>query len=305
MMTSSRQGVADEAGDPGDSAGTSADGGTVVLRTVAEVRRLPRGARAVVMTMGALHEGHRMLMRAARRRVGADGVVIVTVFVNPLQFGAGEDFERYPRQLAADVEACAAEGVDAVFAPSAREMYPDGEPQTRVVPGPLGDVLEGAVRSGHFGGMLTVVLKLLNITEPDVALFGEKDYQQLTLIRRMVQDLNLDTTIEGVPTVREPDGLARSSRNAYLSAEQRELALALSRGLRAGQDAAAAGGSADDVLDAAREELGGLPEVDYLELRGPGLEPEPGADGQARLLVAARLGATRLIDNCAITLGES
>lgn len=282
---------------------------TEVLTTIAQVRALPRGAaRAVVMTMGALHEGHRMLMRAARERVGEDGTVIVTVFVNPLQFGADEDFERYPRQLAADVEACAEEGVDAVFAPSGREMYPDGEPQTRVVPGPLADVLEGRVRPGHFGGMLTVVLKLLNITAPDVALFGEKDYQQLALIRRMVLDLNVDTSVEGVPTVREQDGLALSSRNVYLSAEQREQALALSRALRAGQRAAAAGGSGADVLAAAAGELAELADrgdLDYLELRGTELEPSPGADGQGRLLVAARLGSTRLIDNCAISLQVS
>lgn len=276
--------------------------GPALLTTVAQVCALPRGARAVVMTMGALHEGHRSLMRAARQRVGDTGIVIVTVFVNPLQFGAGEDFDRYPRQLAADVEACAAEGVDAVFAPNGREMYPHGEPQTRVVPGPLADILEGAVRPGHFGGMLTVVLKLLNICEPDVALFGEKDYQQLALIRRMAADFDLAARIEGVATVREEDGLALSSRNVYLTAEQRGLAVSLSRALDAGQAAAAAGGTGADVLTAAAAELAELTEVDYLELLGPGLESEPAADGQARLLVAARLGPTRLIDNCAITL---
>ena len=277
----------------------------VELRAVLAEERAAGRTVGFVPTMGALHDGHASLVRAAASETD---LVVVSVFVNPLQFGAGEDFERYPRQLAADVEACAEEGVDAVFAPSGREMYPDGEPQTRVVPGPLADVLEGRVRPGHFGGMLTVVLKLLNITAPDVALFGEKDYQQLALIRRMVLDLNVDTSVEGVPTVREQDGLALSSRNVYLSAEQREQALALSRALRAGQRAAAAGGSGADVLAAAAGELAELADrgdLDYLELRGTELEPSPGADGQGRLLVAARLGSTRLIDNCAISLQVS
>lgn len=273
-----------------------------LVRTIAELRARPRRHRAVVMTMGALHEGHLSLMRRARELVGADGEVLVTIFVNPLQFGAGEDFERYPRQLAADLAACAGVGVDVVFAPSGADMYPAGEPQTRVLPGPAGQGLEAAQRPGHFGGMLTVVLKLLNITEPDVALFGEKDYQQLVLIRTMVADFNLPVEVVGVATVREEaDHVARSSRNVYLSAEDRRRAGAIPRALAAGREAAADGGDADAVLAAATACLAGL-DVDYLELRAPDLGPVP-ATGPARLLVAARLGSTRLLDNCAVEMG--
>lgn len=253
---------------------------------------------AVVMTMGALHEGHRALMRAARERVGSEGTVIVTIFVNPLQFGAGEDLDRYPRMLDADLAACAEEGVDLVFAPGADEMYPGGLPQVTVDAGALGDELEGAVRPGHFAGVLTVVAKLLNLTVPSLALFGEKDYQQLVLIRRMVADLELPYEIVGVPTVRDPDGLALSSRNRYLSADHRTAALALSRALETGTAAAAEGPAA--VLAAARQQLGEL-DVDYLELRSLDLGPTP-EHGATRLLVAARVGATRLIDNATVEL---
>ncbi|WP_455353659.1 pantoate--beta-alanine ligase [Streptomyces sp. SYSU K217416] len=195
---------------------------------------------AVVMTMGALHEGHATLMRAARDRVGRQGRVAVTIFVNPLQFGVGEDLDKYPRTLDADLEVCRRESVDVVFAPSVQEMYPEGEPEVRVTAGTMGERYEGASRPGHFDGMLTVVLKLLNIVSPDTAFFGQKDAQQLALIRRMAKDLNLDAEIVGVPTVREPDGLALSSRNRYLSAAERRTALALSRALFAGSDRLAA-----------------------------------------------------------------
>ncbi|MFI8963615.1 pantoate--beta-alanine ligase [Streptomyces sp. NPDC053493] len=198
------------------------------------------GRNAVVMTMGALHEGHATLIRAARERVGADGFVVVTVFVNPLQFGAGEDLDRYPRTLDADLELAFAAGASAVFAPSADEVYPGGEPQVRITAGPMGERLEGASRPGHFDGMLTVVAKLLHLTAPDLAFFGQKDAQQLALIRRMVRDLNFPVEIVGVPTVREPDGLALSSRNRYLSAAERGTALALSRALFAASDRLAA-----------------------------------------------------------------
>ncbi|MER7761275.1 pantoate--beta-alanine ligase [Streptomyces sp. NPDC097619] len=214
-----------------------------MLRTAAELRALPRtpgGRRAVVMTMGALHEGHATLVRTARETVGAAGQVVVTVFVNPLQFGAGEDLDRYPRTLDADLALAAAAGADAVFAPSADEVYPGGEPQVRVTAGPMGTLLEGATRPGHFDGMLTVVAKLLHLTAPDLALFGQKDAQQLALIRRMARDLNFPVEIVAVPTVREADGLALSSRNRYLSAEERRTALALSRALFAGRDRLAA-----------------------------------------------------------------
>ncbi|WP_203433682.1 pantoate--beta-alanine ligase [Jiangella asiatica] len=278
--------------------------GPVVARTrdqLADALAAADTVSSVVMTMGALHDGHRALIRAARDLVGGDGSVIVTIFVNPLQFGPGEDLERYPRTFESDLAACADEGVDLVFAPDDAELYPGGQPVVTVEPGTLGRELEGAVRPGHFAGVLTVVAKLLNLTVPTYAVFGEKDYQQLTLIRRMVADLELPYQIVGVPTVREADGLALSSRNRYLSDEEHTAALALSRALRAGADAAGSG--PDAVVAAAAAEL--KPDavaVDYLELRGPRLEPAP-EHGPARLLVAARVGrGTRLIDNAAIEL---
>ncbi|MFE9372594.1 pantoate--beta-alanine ligase [Streptomyces sp. NPDC006711] len=216
-------------------------GATALVRTGAELAALRRtGRRAVVMTMGALHEGHATLIRTARRLAGPGGQVVVTVFVNPLQFGAGEDLDRYPRTLDADRAIAEREGADAVFAPSVEEVYPGGEPQVRVTAGPMGELLEGAARPGHFDGMLTVVAKLLHLTAPDVALYGQKDAQQLALIRRMVRDLNFPVEIVGVPTVREEDGLALSSRNRYLAPAERTAALALSRALFAARDRLAA-----------------------------------------------------------------
>lgn len=268
---------------------------------IAAVSKALRGVGrtvALVPTMGALHEGHLEIVRRAKR---TNQVVIVSIFVNPLQFGANEDLDKYPRTLDADVELLRAEGVELVFAPSASDMYPDG-PRTTVHPGPIGAELEGASRPTHFAGMLTVVAKLLNITRPTEAFFGEKDYQQLTLIRQMVRDLNMDVRIVALPTVREPDGLALSSRNRYLDPAQRESALALSAALAAGRHAGALG--ADAVLTAARAVLDATPgvDVDYLELRSSTLGVAP-ANGNARLLVAAKVGATRLIDNTAVALG--
>ncbi|MFI6408787.1 pantoate--beta-alanine ligase [Streptomyces sp. NPDC050548] len=214
---------------------------TTLLRTADELHARTRaGRRAVVMTMGALHEGHATLVRTARELAGPDGEVVVTVFVNPLQFGEGEDLDRYPRTLDADLKIAEQAGADVVFAPSVDEVYPGGEPQVRISAGPMGERLEGAVRPGHFDGMLTVVGKLLHLTRPDTALFGQKDAQQLALIRRMVRDLNFGTEIVGVPTVREADGLALSSRNRYLSPQERRTALALSQALFAGRDRHAA-----------------------------------------------------------------
>jgi pantoate--beta-alanine ligase len=267
---------------------------------LARVRGGMQGRVAVVMTMGALHEGHASLLRAAR--AGADHV-LATIFVNPLQFGPNEDFSRYPRTLEADLEVLRAERVDAVFVPSAQELYPHGQPRVRVDPGPLATVLEGAHRPGHFEGVLTVVLKLLNLTGADAAYFGEKDYQQLVLIRSMVDDLNVPVAIVGAPTVREADGLALSSRNRFLSTVDRESALALSRSLRAAVEAGAAGAGSAGALEAARAEFAGTPAVvpDYVELTDPWLGPAP-ATGPARLLVAAKIGQTRLIDNTEIEL---
>ncbi|MDT7637655.1 MAG: pantoate--beta-alanine ligase [Pseudonocardiales bacterium] len=256
---------------------------------------------ALVPTMGALHDGHLELVRHARRAPGAT-VVAVSIFVNPLQFGPGEDLDRYPRTLEADLDKCRAAGVELVFTPSATAMYGENA-QVTVHPGPLGDELDGAVRPGHFAGVLTVVTKLFGIVRPQLAYFGEKDYQQLVLVRRMSRELNLGVDVIGVPTVREPDGLALSSRNVYLSPEERKRAVTLSAALSAGKHAAVGGG--DAVLEAAEKVLATEPEiaVDYLALRDPELGPAP-EHGQARLLIAARLGKTRLIDNMALNLGQ-
>lgn len=245
--------------------------------------------RGVVMTMGALHEGHASLIRAARDR---DEHVTVTIFVNPTQFGPSEDLDKYPRTLQADLELCERLGVNTVYVPTIQDVY-RRDPMVTVDPGPLGSELEGASRPGHFSGVLTVVCKLLHLTRPDDAFFGEKDYQQLTLIRAMVEDLDLGVNVIGVATSREADGLARSSRNVYLSDEQRQAAAAIPRALQAG----AARDAAQEVVAAATAELTDL-DVDYVELRNADLGPV--TVGEGRLLIAARLGTTRLLDNCAV-----
>ena len=257
---------------------------------------------AVVMTMGALHDGHAELIRSARQR---HDHVVVTIFLNPLQFGPKEDLSRYPRTFDADLQICLTAGVDVIFAPTPDVVYPDGDPGVRVSAGPLGEVLEGASRPGHFDGVLTVVGKLLHLTAARSAYFGQKDAQQLLLIRRMVRDIDFPVDIVSVPTVREDDGLAMSSRNMYLTASDRETALCLSQALRAGADAAAYGPSA--IRRAAREVLVEEPLalVDYLVL----VHPQTLADvpewyrGEALLAVAARVGTTRLIDNTPLLVG--
>lgn len=276
-----------------------------VHRDPDRLRRVTRALKAagrniaLVPTMGALHEGHRQLIREAH--VLQNTVVVVSVFVNPKQFGPNEDFGRYPRSFESDVDVCREERAGIVFAPSVDDMYPPGGTVT-VDPGPLGDELEGRTRPGHFTGVLSVVAKLFNIVQPTYAVFGEKDYQQLTLIHRMARDLNFPLDVVGVPTVREPDGLALSSRNRYLSEEERSAATALSAALVAG--AYVSGQGADAVLKAARDTLAAAPgvDLDYLELRAPDLGPAP-ENGDARLLLAARVGSTRLIDNTAVLLG--
>ncbi len=261
------------------------------------------GARVgLVPTMGALHDGHASLLGHARARLDGADHLVASIFVNPLQFGPGEDLDRYPRTLDADLDICATQGVDVVFAPTVDEVYPGGEPQVTVSPGPLGEVLEGAIRPTHFRGVLTVVAKLFGLVRPDVAVFGEKDYQQLVLIRRMAEDLCMGVDVVGAPTVREESGLAMSSRNAYLDGDERVAAGAISTALRAAVDAAEIG--ADGALTAARavlDEAKGV-ELDYLELTGPDLGPAP-SRGDARMLVAARVGSTRLIDNMPLHLG--
>jgi pantoate--beta-alanine ligase len=271
---------------------------------VGDVTRALRHAGRRVMlvpTMGALHDGHLTLVRAAKRVPGS--VVAVSIFVNPLQFGAGEDLDAYPRTLDKDLAMLRDEGVEIVFTPTAVDMYPSGL-RTTVQPGPLAAELEGGPRPTHFGGVLTVVLKLLQIVRPDRIFFGEKDYQQLVMIRQMVADLNVDVQVVGVPTVREADGVAMSSRNRYLDPTQREVAATLSAALTAAAHAAHEG--AEVALAAARAVLDAVPAltVDYLELRDPELGPvQPNAP--ARLLVAARLGSTRLLDNISLEIGAT
>lgn len=272
-----------------------------------EVRRAVRevhaggGTVALVPTMGFLHEGHLSLVDRAREL--ADWVAL-SVFVNPLQFGPTEDLARYPRDLARDLEMARCRGVDLVFAPPTEEMYPVGEPQVSVIPGALAERMEGAIRPGHFRGVLTVVAKLFGIFTPDVAVFGQKDFQQAALIRRMALDLDQGVRVEVAPIVREADGLAMSSRNVYLSPEERERARALSRGLEHGRALFAAGERDAEALRAALWEALRVPgiEPEYAEAADPlTLEPVGTADSGTVLLVAARVGRTRLIDNAVLS----
>jgi pantoate--beta-alanine ligase len=278
----------------------------VIARTrpeLAAARAGLTGRVGVVMTMGALHAGHAALIREARRACDA---VVVTIFLNPLQFGPSEDLARYPRTFDADLALCTREGVDLVFAPGPDVVYPDGDPGVRVSAGRLGDVLEGRSRPGHFDGVLTVVAKLLHLTRPAAAYFGQKDAQQLLIIRRMVRDLDFGCEVVAVPTVRDADGLAMSSRNLYLGPLDREVALTLVRALRAGEAAASEGASA--VRRAARGVLVAEPLVlvDYLVLVDPeSLEDVPEwYRGPALLAVAAKVATTRLIDNSLISVGQ-
>lgn len=260
---------------------------------------------ALVPTMGALHEGHLTLVRNAKKIPNA--AVVVSIFVNPLQFGPGEDLDTYPRTLDADIEKLAAEGVDMVFTPTPEVMYPNGF-RTTIDPGPLAKELEGATRPGHFAGALTVCTKLFNLSHCTDAFFGEKDYQQLVLMQEMVEDLNLPLTLHPVPIVREENGLALSSRNRYLSADETRLAQKLSKSLFAGREAAQNGMSAEDVKGAARKYLAQFPDIDveYMELRDGRLgkleESNDTGVVECRLLLAARIGTTRLIDNMGVML---
>lgn len=275
----------------------------VVARTRADLKSALGGAGTVsfVPTMGALHGGHVQLLKHAGPLADT---LVASIFVNPTQFAPGEDFSTYPRTMDDDLRICAEAGVLVVFAPDVDTMYPGGaEGGVTVDPGPLGTILEGKTRPTHFRGVLTVVSKLFGLLEPDVAVFGEKDYQQLALIRLMAQGLCMDTEVVGCPTVREADGLAMSSRNRYLSPEQREQAVALSRALNAGLAHATEG--VDAVLAAAHGVIDDAPgvDLDYLVLANPDLgAPVPGQE--ARLLIEGRVGTTRLIDNTGLTLGS-
>jgi pantoate--beta-alanine ligase len=279
------------------------------IETIADLRAVCDRARAqgrrvgLVPTMGFLHEGHRSLMRAAR---DANDFVVVTIFVNPLQFGAGEDLDRYPRDLTGDLAQCAQEGVDAVFAPSVAEMYPSGRPLTSVHVDGLTNDLCGAARPTHFDGVATVVTKLFGIAGPCTAYFGRKDAQQLAVIRRLVEDLNLPVVVVGCPIVRDHDGLARSSRNAYLPAGARQAALVLSRSLEAAADAAVAGErDAATIVAIVLELVATEPEValEYVAVRElHELTPVDVLDGDVLLALAARVGETRLIDNVTLSV---
>jgi len=277
-----------------------------LIESLSQVRAWSRAERArgrrigLVPTMGFLHEGHLRLVDRARER--ADRVVM-SIFVNPLQFGPGEDFATYPRDLERDQKLAAERHVDCLFLPDAKAMYP-ADPLVRVHPGAMADGLEGAARPGHFAGVLTVVAKLFHLVEPDIAVFGRKDFQQAMLVRRMADDLNFGLEVDVAPTVRELDGLALSSRNAYLQGDERRAALALSRALRAVEQAWR-GGEADPGLLARRgldvlRAPGVAPE--YLALVDEQMRPVARVDARTVVLVAARVGKTRLIDN--VVLGE-
>jgi pantoate--beta-alanine ligase len=280
----------------------------IELQAIPELRRWVREARdggrrvALVPTMGSLHEGHLRLVDEARRRADA---VVMSVYVNPLQFGPNEDLARYPRDLARDRTLAGARGVDALFVPADAVMYPPGS-EIRVIPGPTADRWEGAARPGHFAGVLTVVAKLFHLVEPDVALFGRKDIQQAALVRQMVRDLDWPLEVVVAPTVREPDGLALSSRNAYLAPAERRQAVGRSAALGAAHDAFVAGERQAAALDAlVRRRMDAEPALalEYLAIVEPRtLTPVATVDATTVVALAARLGRTRLIDN--IILGE-
>lgn len=276
------------------------------LTTIAEMRSWSRAERSrrytigFVPTMGYLHEGHLRLVDRARELTDR---IVLSIFVNPLQFGPREDLASYPRDLPRDRSLAEARGVDCLFVPDTPAMYP-ADPAARVAPGPVADTLEGAARPGHFTGVLTVVAKLFHIVEPDVAVFGRKDFQQAMLVKRLVQDLDFPLTIDVAPTVRELDGLALSSRNTYLTPDERRAALALSRALRT-LEQTWRGGEADPAkLQRAGMEAMRVPEVtpEYCALVDEGVEPVSRVTARTVAVVAARVGKTRLLDN--VVLGE-
>jgi len=276
---------------------------TKLIHDIGDLTREPGVVRAFVPTMGALHQGHLDLVDASRALVGKDGEVVVSIFVNPTQFGNATDVSQYPRTLESDLAHCEANGVDIVFVPSVDDMYPGGTQTSQYVsvqPGPLGSILEGVDRPGHFAGVLTIVAKLLNIVQPNFATFGEKDYQQLALISQMVQQLNFPVKVVGVQTRREPDGLAMSSRNTFLNPEQRTQAASISRALFAAQGIE---GNIDAKLSAALDLLSEQIKTSYLVAMTSDLSRK--LDGtenvtQGRILFAGHLGSTRLIDNMGI-----
>jgi pantoate--beta-alanine ligase len=270
------------------------------MRAWSQAERARGRKLGFVPTMGFLHEGHLRLVDRAKELAER---VVLSIFVNPLQFGPNEDFTKYPRDLERDRQLADGRGVDCLFVPEAREMYP-AEPVARVTGGPAADMLEGAVRPGHFGGVLTVVAKLFHIVAPDVAVFGRKDFQQATLVRRMVQDLDFPITVDVLATVRELDGLALSSRNSYLNPDQRRSAVALSRALRTVEQTWRSGEADPAILQRRGLDTLRAPgvEPDYLALVDDNLQPVTRATPRTVAVLAARIGATRLIDN--VVLGE-
>jgi pantoate--beta-alanine ligase len=276
-----------------------------VLTTIAEIHsQTIKRPRVFVATMGALHKAHGELIRVAREHAGRNGEVVVSIFVNPLQFGPGSDYERYPRPEKADQDFCRNAGVDLLFQPTPAEMYSD-DPSVFVEETSLSKTLEGKSRPGHFRGVCTIVAKLFNIFSPDEAVFGQKDFQQLTIIRRMLRDLNFNIEIIGVPTLREDDGLACSSRNDYLNAAERKQAPALQRALFAAAEKVTMGEkSAKVILDLARKVIGEAPlaRIDYVELvDAESFQPIEIVRPKSLLAVAVFFGKTRLIDNILLT----
>ena len=283
-----------------------------VIETIAEMREWTLNhtdrPRAAVYTMGALHDGHLELVRYAQQHVtsltGKHPYVVASIFVNPTQFNNPDDLAKYPRTLEQDLAMLESVGVDAVFVPTVAQMYPNGMANSITVePGALGDVLEGLGRPGHFRGVLTVVNKLFNITQPDFAMFGEKDFQQLTLISLMVKELNLAVDVVGVPTVRESDGLAMSSRNRRLDESSRLVATRIPAALNRVKDDVAKGVSVEESLNRATQFLSEAPEITlhYLVVTGSELQSAPD-DGSARVLIAAEISGVRLLDNMAIEI---
>ena len=273
-------------------------GSVKILTSIAEAHAQPRGKqRVLVPTMGALHRAHGELIRVAREHAGRGGEVVASIFVNPLQFEPGSDYERYPRPEEADEEFCRKAGVDLLFRPSVAEMYADNR-SVFVEESFLSKMLEGESRPGHFRGVCTAVAKLFNLLAPDAAMFGEKDFQQLAIVRRMVRDLNFKIDIIGVPTVREEDGLACSSRNQYLNVDERKQATVLYKALRAAADAREK--SARDVIALARRVINEAPVagIDYVELvDAETLRPVEMTGPNSVLVLAVFFGKTRLIDN--------
>jgi pantoate--beta-alanine ligase len=272
--------------------------GVKILTTVADAQaRVKRKPRVLVPTMGALHKAHGKLIRVARAAAGKDGEVAVSIFVNPLQFEAGSDYERYPRPRKADEEFCRDAGVDLLFRPSAEEVYTNDRSSV-VEETSLSTTLEGKSRPGHFRGVCTVVAKLFNILAPDAAVFGEKDFQQLAIVRRMVRDLNFNVDVIAAPTIREDDGLAYSSRNQYLNREERKQAVVLYNALRAAKNAGKK--SANDVVALAQKVINEAPlgRIDYVEIvDAETLKPVEIVSANSVLLLAVFFGKTRLIDN--------